>query len=578
MMVEGRAGQFRALMRSPALRRVLGAYFIFSSAELATWVAILVWAYDVGGAPAAGLIAVVQLVPATLLAPFLAQIGDRLRRDRALSLGFAIQASAFLATAAALTFDSPPLLVYVAATLAAIGITMTRPVHYATLPDISETPGQLTAANSLSSSGEGFGAFGGPLITAGLLAISGPGAVFWLAGAASAFAALMTLSLPLRDRRLRIERPSVIESALEGFAALKQSEGTGRISFIFGAQFLVIGALDILTVVLGLELLALDLSGPGTLASALGIGGLLGAAGTAILVNRRRMAPAVAGGLIAIGLPLALISLTSHGLTTSLLFLAMAGVGKSFVDVGGRTLLQRITPDRVLARVFGFQEAMLMGGVAVGAAVAPILVRWLGGRGAFLIVGALVVGIGLSQWRPLLRLDARSVLPGPGCELLLAIPMFSVLEQSVVERLSRDLVRVEVPAGRAVMREGEAGDRFYVIESGMVSILKRDASAVEPSEVNRLGRGSFFGETALVRDIPRTATVAAVTDLVLYALERRPFLEAVTRSPLSVVEAERVIDLRAKNAEPQMSGNQMPEAGISETGGNLNAESGDKSQ
>ena len=104
-------------MRSPALRRVLGAYFIFSSAELATWVAILVWAYDVGGAAAAGLIAVVQLVPATLLAPFLAQIGDRLRRDRALSLGFAVQASTFLATAAALTFDSPPILVYIAATL-----------------------------------------------------------------------------------------------------------------------------------------------------------------------------------------------------------------------------------------------------------------------------------------------------------------------------------------------------------------------------------------------------------------------------------------------------------------------------
>jgi hypothetical protein len=276
------------------------------------------------------------------------------------------------------------------------------------------------------------------------------------------------------------------------------------------------------------------------------------------------MAPAVAGGLIAIGLPLALVAWISNSLTTSLLFLAMAGVGKAFVDVGGRTLLQRITPDRVLARVFGFQESMLMGGVAVGAAIAPFLVRWLGGRGAFLIVGGLVVGIGLTQWRPLMRLDARSVLPGPGCELLLAIPMFSVLEQALVERLSRDLVRVEIPAGRAVMREGEAGDRFYVIESGVVSILKRDPSAVEPTEVNRLGRGSFFGETALMRDIPRTATVAAVTDLVLYALDRRPFLEAVTGSPLSVDEAERVIDLRANNAEPENLA--QPE--------NLNAESG----
>ena len=178
---------------------------------------------------------------------------------------------------------------------------------------------------------------------------------------------------------------------------------------------------------------------------------------------------------------------------------------------------------------------MLMGGVAVGAAVAPFLVRWLGGRGAFLIIGVLVVGVGLDSMAAPPEPRCQIGPAGPGCELLLAIPMFSVLEQSLVERLSRDLVRVEIPAGRAVMREGEAGDRFYVIESGVVSILKQDPSSVEPSEVNRLGRGSFFGETALMRDIPRTATVAAVTDLVLYALDRRPFLEAVTGSPLSVV-------------------------------------------
>jgi MFS family permease len=572
MMVEGRGEQFRALMRSPALRRVLGAYLIFSSAELATWVAILVWAYDVGGAPAAGLIAVVQLVPATLLAPLLSQIGDRFRRDRALSLGFSFQAAAFSATAAALTFDLHPAVVYCTAVVAAIGVTMTRPVYYATLPDISETPGQLTVANSLSSSTEGFGYFGGPLITAAVLAVSGPGAVFWAAGAATAVGAVITRSLDLRHSEAHSERRSIFDSALEGFAALRGSVGTGRVNFLFGVQFLVIGALDILTVVLGLELLSLDLSGPGTLASALGIGGLLGAAGTVILVNRRRMAPALTGGLIVLGLPLALISVLGNGLLSSLLFLTLAGVGKSFVDVAGRTLLQRITPDRVLARVFGFQESMMMGGTAMGAAAAPVLVNWLGGRDTFLFVGGLVVVFGVSQWWPLSRLDGRSVLPGPGFELLRAIPMFAVLEQPALERLSRDLEQMEVPAGRAVITEGEKGDRFYVIESGVVSVLKRVSPAAQPEEVNRLGRGSFFGETALLRDVPRTATVMAVTDLVLYALDRQIFLGAVTRSARSAVEAERVIDQRARNAEPL-----MPESGSSETGGNLIAESGGNS-
>ena len=527
------------------MRRVLGAFLIFNSAELATWIAILVWAYDVGGAPAAALIAVIQLVPATLLAPLLSQLGDRFRRDRALSIGFVFQAAAFLATAAALTFGWPPIVVYFLATVAAVAVTVTRPVHYATLPDISETPEQLTAANALSSSAEGFGTFGGPLVTAGLLALSGPGAVFWAAGAASIAAALMTHSLPLKRSQVQSERTPILAGALEGIAALKQSEGTWRMTFIFGAQFLVLGALDILTVVLGLELLSLDQSGPGTLASALGIGGLIGAAGTVVLVNRVRMAPAVAGGLIAFGAALALISPLGGGLIPALVLLAVAGAGKSFVDVAGRTLLQRITPDWVLARVFGLQESLMMGGQALGAAAAPLLVVFLGGRGAFMSVGILIVAVGVSQWLSLIRLDNRSALPGPGFRLLLEIPMFAALEQPVAERLSRVLVREEVPAGKAVITEGEPGDRFFLIESGTVAISK------EGVEVNRLGSGGYFGETALLRDVPRTATVRAATDLVVFALDRQPFLEAVTGSPLSAVEADRVVDLRATNAEPR---------------------------
>ena len=523
---------------------MLGAFLIFNSAEVATWIAILVWAYDVGGAAAAGLIAVVQLVPATLLAPVISQIGDRIRRDRALFFGFGFQAIAFLLTAAALTFGWPSIVVYVLATVAAVAVTMTRPVHYATLPDLSETPEQLTAANALSSSTEGFGTFGGPLITAGLLALSGPGAVFWAAGAASVVAAAITRSLPLRHGQVQSERRPILASTLEGLAALRQSQGTGRVTFIFGSQFIVVGALDILTVVLGLELLRLDQSGPGTLASALGIGGLVGAAGTVVLVNSRRMAPALAGGMIAFGTSLALISPLGRSLMSSLLLLALAGAGKSFVDVAGRTLLQRITPEGVLARVFGLQESLMMGGLALGAAAAPLLVGSLGGRVAFVAMGGLIVVVAISQSLSLMRLDAMATLPGPGYQLLLGIPMFSVLEQPAVERLSRVMKRIVVPAGRTIIREGEAGDRFYVIEAGLVAILKNGV------EVNRLGPGSYFGETALLRDVPRTATVTAVTGVVLHALDRRPFLEAVTESPLSEGEAERVIDLRATNAEP----------------------------
>ncbi|MGH8927766.1 MAG: cyclic nucleotide-binding domain-containing protein [Acidimicrobiia bacterium] len=366
--------------------------------------------------------------------------------------------------------------------------------------------------------------------------------------AASLGAAVLTLNLPMRLAQVRTERWSVLDNAKEGFAAVKQAHGTGRVTLIFGSQFLVLGALDILIVVLGLEVLRLDDSGPGTLASGLGIGGLVGAAGTAMLVNRRRMAPAVVGGLVGLGLPLALIAVLAYGLAPAFALLALAGAGKSFVDVAGRTLLQRITPDRVLARVFGLQESLMMAGLAVGAAVAPVLIGWSSGRGAFFIMGALVIAVGLTQWLALLRLDSISILPGPGFELLAAIPMFSVLEQPDIEHLSRELVWMQAPAGAVVIKEGEAGDHFYLVESGIVSILKSG------HEVNQLGRGSYFGETALLRNIPRTATVVAVTDADLYALDRRPFLEAVTGSPSSTVEAQRVMEERAGDSEPLADG------------------------
>jgi MFS family permease len=537
-------GPFRVLARSHRLRRVLAAFLIFSSAELATWVAILVWAYDVGGAGAAGLMAVAQLIPATLIAPVISQLGDRVARNQALGLGFGFQAIGFGLTAAALILEASTVLVYACAVLAAIGVTLSRPVHYALLPDISETPEQLTAANSLSSSVEGFGVFAGPIGAALLLGVGGPGYVYAAAALATAVAAAITYRLSLSDpTHPIIERHRVVEAAVEGFRSVRESPAARQLTVTFAAQFIRFGALDILTVVLALELLAMGPSGPGVLAAALGVGGLLGAGGTVVLIGRRRMGPAIAGGVILSGLPLVLLGVLPSSSVLALVLLVVTGAGTPLVDVAGRTLLQRVTSRRVLTRVFGLQEALLMAGTAAGAALAPALVRFLGGRGAFVAMGFLLVAIGVMQWFPMRRLDENALLPGPAYELLLELPLFAVLEQPVIESLSREMARSVVTSGQIVITEGERGDRFYLVETGVVSVAKGGV------EVNRLGAGDYFGETALLRDIPRTATVTAVTDLTLWALEREPFLEAVTGSPLSSDEADRVVQARINDSE-----------------------------
>ena len=536
-------GPVVALLRAPALIRALLGFFMFSMGEWATYIAILVWAFDSGGASAAGLIAVVQLVPATVAAPFASVLGDRVRRDRALGIGYGVQAIALLATAASLLLAAPEAVVYVTAAVAATTIVLTRPVHNAIIPEIAETPEQLTAGNAASSTVEGIAIFAGPLLTGVLLSFAGPGWVFATFGLTSVASAVLTWSLPLKRTFDRVVDPeSAVKATLAGLRTLRHQAGALLLTIVVGAQFVVVGLLDILIVVVGIDVLAMGPSGPGLLTSALGVGGLVGAAATVVLIGRRRLAPAMAAGMLVTGIPLVAIALTTLPLVAWLL-LALSGVGKAFVDVSGRTLLQRSVDGGVLSRIFGVQESLLMGGTAVGSAIAPLLVNNLGARGAFVATGVVLPAVGLLAWTQIRKLDATALQPGPGFALLEGIPMFAVLPTAVLEQLSRELVPLSVPDGTVVVAEGEVGDRVYLVAAGQVDILKRGESMA----VTRAG--GFFGEIALLRDVPRTATVRAVGDVDLYALERDSFLEAVTGSSAARDLADTVAERRIRDAD-----------------------------
>jgi CRP-like cAMP-binding protein len=121
--------------------------------------------------------------------------------------------------------------------------------------------------------------------------------------------------------------------------------------------------------------------------------------------------------------------------------------------------------------------------------------------------------------------DAAAVLRG--------VPLLGVLPEPVLERLARDSATAVFPAGSTILREGEPGDRFYVVSSGTVGILGKE-----------LGPGEPFGEIALLRDVPRTATATAVTDVSLVTLERAPFVAAVTGHAPSTAAADTLIAAR----------------------------------
>jgi MFS family permease len=537
---------FLAVLRRGSLRRVLAAFFLFSAAEWAVWIAILVYAFTKGGTTAAGFVALIQLVPAALIAPVGSVMGDRLRRDHALALGYAAQSVTMALVATALWFEAPLAVVYLAAVSSSCAYTLTRPVHYAILPELADTPEELTASNAATSTLEGLAIFVGPLACSALIAPAGPWLVFAVMAGASVLNAAMTVHLSIRhvDVSYRPETSrKVVADAVDGFRELRREPGAATLVALVGAQFVVLGCLDVLFAVMAIDVLGMGQAGAGILASAVGIGGVIGAVGTAVLVGRRRMVPAVGLGILLTGIPLVLVA-TARIPAWVLLMLAVSGAGKAFFDVSGRTLLQRTVPDDVLARIFGVQEGLAMAGLALGSVAAPVFAAVLGPRGAFVAAGILLPSFGALAWPRLRSLEATAIEPGPRFTTLSNVPIFRPLAQPVLERLSWQVAEVDVPAGTVLIREGERGDRFSLIERGIVSVTMGGAP------VATLGPGDYFGEIALLRNVPRTATVAADSDLSLLTLEREQFVAAVTGSRVATRLANLEADRRLGEFNP----------------------------
>jgi MFS family permease len=528
---------FRAVFGNPDLRRVELAFVGFNAAELGTWIAVLVFAYEAGGAAAAGAIGVVQLIPATIFAPVASLLGDRYRRERVLLVGYLIEALAMGLTAAVLFIQAPNVVVYALAALTATTVTLTRPAQASLLPSLARTPEELTASNAAAGWIESLSWFGGPAVTGVLLAVWGPGAVFAVMSAALLLSALLAARIVTRSAPpARAHDGSPLGDLLGGFRTLVNEPRPRLVVLLMGASFVMEGALDVLLVVLAFKMLGIGSAGVGFLNAAVGVGGLLGAA-LATLIVARRLTPALMGGAASWGTALIAIGIFPVRALAPV-FVAVAGAGRPLIDVAGLTLLQRIVHDRVLSRVFGVLEGLRMAGLALGLTVAPILFALLGQRATFVVVGAFLPIVFLLAWRPLAGIDASVAVPAARLALLRSLPIFAPLSAPSLEQVASLLIPIEAPSGTEIVRQGDPGDRFYIIESGRVTVSKNGR------QVATLEGGDFFGEIALLRKIPRTATVTAQTDTRLYALERDDFLEAVTGHPQSAEAADAVTRAR----------------------------------
>ncbi len=535
----------RAVLRNRAITRMQLAFLLFNVAEPAMWVAILIYAFEQGGTRAVGFVSILLLVPAGVLAPIASALGDRFRRERVVRVGYLAQGVTTGITAAALIAGASPAVVYALATVAAVTYTLGRPNHHALMPSLGDTPEEVAAANSVSSLTEGIGATIGGIVAA-VLAGVGAGAIYAVAAGALLVGVVLTLGVhtPRADAHPNGPfRPwSLATDAVSGLATLARSRSPRLLVMIASASAVATGAIGVLTVPLAIDRLGLGDSGVGLLTTLISIGLLLGAGISVAFATRRALVWPMAIAALAFAVGGALFG-GSSTLALAAVASIVYGAAITLLDVLGRTMLQRTTTDDVLTRVFGAVEAMWLLGYAGGAAVAPALQSVVGLSWALAIAGAVVLVVAVASIGGLRAIDRASVLPERQLALLRNIAMFAPLPSVDLERLARQLDRIATPAGTDVIRQGDVGDRFYVIDEGSFDVL------ADGRRVNTLDEGAFFGEIALLHDVPRTATVRATGDGAVWALDQEEFLTTVTGLPQSetaahAISAERLRSLR----------------------------------
>lgn len=541
---------FAAIAKNGDLLRLQLAVFWSNGTDWAVWIAMLVYAFDHGGATEAGIVAVIQLVPAAIAGPILSVLADREPPARTLRHGYVVQSALLAVVAAVLIADGPRYLAYAFAALVTAALTITRPAQTALVPFLARRPEELTATNVLFGWNESLAMLLAPAGAGLLLATADPGWVFAVAAGAMLGSALLVAPLDRPAGELDEDAGDEVDAVPHaGVAAelriavdaLRHERAARMLVFVLATMFTALGALDVVTVVIALDVLGLGQGGPGLLNACFGLGGVAAVLVTATFVGRPRLIPWLIGAAVVWGGAFLVLGLRSS-LAAAVVLLVTAGLAYMVFDVAGRTLLQRSAPADLVSRVFGLMEAVGAIGLAAGSGFVPMIVTAVGVKAAIVATGVVLPVSLLLCGSALLHVDEHATVPVVEIALLRCVPFLQALPAPELESLARSLVRVDAEPGQVLTAEGDIGDRFFVIAEGEVDTWTKGA------HLRRLGRGDGFGEIALLQDVPRTATCIAVGQAQLYTLGREPFIAAVTGHRRSSALAGRLVDRRLATA------------------------------
>ncbi|TWP33014.1 MFS transporter [Leekyejoonella antrihumi] len=524
---------------NPGLRRVNLA---FLGSLIGTWAyatAITVWAFDFGGATAVGVWVVVRWVLMSVASPFTATLADRLPR-RMVMIGSDLSSLILILVTGALIWQGAPALsVFVVATVTSLTGSPFRPAQAALIPQVAQTPGELTATNGVASTFESVAIFVGPALGAFLLAFTSVPVVALVDAVSFAWSITFVLRIRMPHRPKATGgpgEPGVMDTGGDdaddasgpgfraevsaGFRAIWSLRDVRIVIIIYCLQTVVAGASAVYVVVMASQFLSSGANGVGLIDSVSGIGAIVGGFLAIMLAPRGRLAGDFGIGVILWGLPLVMIAIWPSMWPMFAAMLVMGGANP-VVDVNATTILQRLVPDAVLGRVFGAMESLLIATMAVGGLIMPVLIHVVGLRWGITVIAALVTVGTLPLLPALKRIDGAMREPA-GLAVLRRVPLFAPLDPKKLERIASLLERQELPAGVAVIREGDPAGPYYVIESGRVE------ATYQGRQLSVEGADEGFGEIALIRDVPRTATVTTTEPTILLALQPSDFVEAIT--------------------------------------------------
>lgn len=533
------------MLAEPAIRRLLFGFLGFSIGEQAGWIAMLLVAYQRGGVAEAGFAASGLLAGAIFFAPFLAVIPDKYPNRPVIAWGLGAIAFFLALSATAIFLDWGPVAFYIAGAFASTIQSFARPAVISHLPRIAKTPDQLTAANVAAGFAETTGQLIGPALVGLVLIFRPVEYVLAAAALASLLGALISISgsrqMPDAESSDDDETLNTLQLLREGFSQLRREPRALRLVSIVGIVAVLAGAIDVSLAAIAVELLGKEDTAVGILATAFGFGAIVGSALTLVLIGRRRLSLAVVGTTIAATGSLALLGRSGSTSLTVLLLVAL-GAGISMTLVGCQTMIQGLASHDTMARMFGVVESLEMTGLALGGIALSTLVAVTDLATALVVLGLASTALVLMQWPALARIDANRQPTDPALlNLFRSISIFAPLPAYSLEQVLSNTKAEAFAAGTTVIEIGDEGDCMYIVAGGTAMVILCDGTRFER------GVGTYMGEIAIMKSIPRTAGIEAGPDgLETYSVSRSIFLEAITGVPRSLTRAEAEIQRRLR--------------------------------